>query len=311
MKRLKLFLSNFIIYGIGGTISKIIPLIMVPIVTRLMPDTFTYGISDLSNTIISLFTQLAIMGMYDAMYRLFFEKDDLEYKKEICSSAFFYTFFASIFICILMISFQYPISKLFYTDSRFMYLVVLCAICVLFGSTNSIISAPTRMQNRRITYIAINTISPLISYGIAIPLIIKGYYYIALPLATLISAGCIEITFYILNREWFSIKKIRKCHIKPLLKIAIPLLPIFIIYWVFNSSDKVMITNILDSGQEGIYSVAAKIGHISQLIYVAFAGGWQYFSFSIMKDKDNRIVISRVFEVLTLISLFIGPLAEK
>ena len=74
MNKLKLFLENFLIYGIGGIISKIIPLIMVPLVTRLMPNSDYYGISDLSNTVISFGSALAVMGMYDAMYRMFSEK---------------------------------------------------------------------------------------------------------------------------------------------------------------------------------------------------------------------------------------------
>ena len=81
MNRTKLFFSNFLIYGLGGAMSKIIPLIMVPIITRLMPSSFFYGLSDISNTIVSLFTSIALMGMYDAMYRMFFEKNEDKYKK--------------------------------------------------------------------------------------------------------------------------------------------------------------------------------------------------------------------------------------
>ena len=67
MKKLKLFLENFLIYGFGGIISKVIPLIMVPIVTRLMPDTSYYGISDMAGTVVSFANAIAVMGMYDAM----------------------------------------------------------------------------------------------------------------------------------------------------------------------------------------------------------------------------------------------------
>ena len=51
MNKLKLFLENFIVYGLGGIISKIIPVIMIPIVTRIMPTSEYYGINDLSNTV--------------------------------------------------------------------------------------------------------------------------------------------------------------------------------------------------------------------------------------------------------------------
>ena len=76
--------QNFLEYGLGGVVSKIIPFIMVPIVTRLMPNTEYYGISDLSNTVVQFGSAIAIMGMFDAMYRMFFEKEDEEYKKKVC-----------------------------------------------------------------------------------------------------------------------------------------------------------------------------------------------------------------------------------
>ena len=103
MKKLKLFIENFLVYGLGGIISKIIPLIMVPIVTRLMPSSEYYGISDLSNTVVSFGSALAIMGMYDAMYRMFFEKDDEQYKKTICSTALCFTIITSLIVFFVMI----------------------------------------------------------------------------------------------------------------------------------------------------------------------------------------------------------------
>lgn len=302
MSRAKLFIENFLVYGFGGVISKVIPLIMVPIITRLFPNSFYYGLSDLSTTIVSLFSALAVMGMYDAMYRMFFEKDDEQYKKDICSSAFFFTIITSTVVTLIMIALQTPISQLFYSDKQYGNLVMLSAASVLIGGTNSIISAPTRMQNKRGVYLVTNTLSPIISYSIAIPLILNGHYLIALPLANLISAFTLEIAFGVMNHKWFSFKRINWKYIQSMLKIALPLLPNFIIYWIFNSSDRVMISNILGADQEGVYAVGAKIGHISQLIYTAFAGGWQYFAFSVMKNKDNTQVVSKVFEILALAS---------
>ena len=81
MSKAKIFIENFFVYGLGGVISKIIPLIMVPMVTRLMPSESYFGISDMSQTIISFTTDLAVLGMYDAMYRMFFEKEDYAMSK--------------------------------------------------------------------------------------------------------------------------------------------------------------------------------------------------------------------------------------
>lgn len=302
MNKVKLFIDNFLIYGLGGIISKIIPLIMIPIVTRIMPSSEYFGISDLSNTIVQFGSALAIMGMYDAMYRLFFEKDDDYFKKTVCSTTFLFNMGTSLLVFLLMLIFRNTISHYFFSDTKYANVVYLTAIATLVGATNGIISAPTRMQNKRKVFLVTNTLSPLLSYSIAIPLLLRGYYVIALPLAAVISSFTMEVCFAVLNHSWFSFKLFDYSILKQLLIIAVPLLPNFLIYWIFNSCDKIMITNLIGIGAAGVYSVASKLGHASQLIYTAFAGGWQYFAFSTMKEDNQVRTNSLIFEYLGIIS---------
>lgn len=302
MNKLKLFTENFLIYGMGGIISKIIPLLMIPIVIRLMPDSSYYGINDLSTTIVQFGSAIAVMGMYDAMYRMFFEKGDEEYKRSICSTALIFTTVMSIAVFILMVLCRNVIAKLFFRDKKYAYVVYLSAMSVLVGATNSIISAPTRMQNKRKVFLAANTITPLLSYLVSFPLLLRGYYVIAIPLAGLISSFVMEISFWILNYRWFKLHTFDRKLLKQLLIIGVPLLPNFLIYWIFNSCDKLMITSIIGVGAAGVYSIGSKLGHASQLIYTAFAGGWQFFAFSTMKEENQVKSNSLIFEYLSIIS---------
>lgn len=310
MDRLKLFIENFLVYGLGGMISKIIPFIMLPLITRLMPNSFYFGLSDISTIVISFAQSLAVMGMYDAMFRMFFERNDTKFKKDICSTTLTFTLFSSFIIFMLMIFFQKPLANLFFNDEKYANLLCLCAVSVLIGSTNSIISAPTRMQNKRKVFLFMNTISPIISYSISIPLLLRGYYVIALPLASAISAFSSEFIFLILNRKWFSFR-INKKQLKVMLKIALPLLPNFLVYWIFNSSDRLMISKLIGTEWSGIYAVGSRIGQVSQLIYTAFAGGWQYFAFSTMKDDDQVDMTSKIFEYLGIITFSVSMLVTS
>lgn len=302
MNKPRLFLENFLIYGVGGILSKVIPVIMIPIVTRLMPDTSSFGISDMCSTVVSFGSAFAIMGMYDAMYRMFFEKEEEEYQKDICSTALLFTLGTSILVFIIMLLLKDFIAEKFFGNMRYGYLVYITAIATLVGATNSIVSAPTRMQNKRRVYLFMNTITPVLSYSISIPMLLRGYYVEALPVAGMIASISGEVVFGVMNHRWFNPFRFRMEYLKELLKIAVPLLPNFLIYWVFNSSDKLMITNILGTGATGVYSVGAKLGQASQLIYTAFAGGWQFFAFSTMRENDQVKTNSRIFEYLGIIS---------
>ena len=300
----KLFIENFLVYGLGGTISRFIPMIMLPIITRLYPSSEYVGLNDLSTTFISFAAALALCGMYDAMFRLFFDDEKLDFQKQICSTALIFVTCTTLILGVIFLVFRKEVAAWYFGSEDCETLVIITILGFMVNSTNQIVSAPTRIQNKRKVFLVTNTLSPVISYSIAIPLILKGYYLVAIPLATIVSGVTLEISFGVLNKTYFSIKSFRWGKVKDLLKIGLPLMPNFIVYWIYNSADKVMISQILGNSYTGVYSVASKIGHISNLIYTAFAGGWLYFSYSTMNDDDQVQLKSDIFEYLGVISFF-------
>jgi len=304
MSRARLFIENFLVYGMTGIIGKAIPVVMVPIITRLIPDTSIYGISDLLHVMVSFGSAFAVLGMYDAMFRMFFDEDTQEHKFKVCSSALSVVAIGSISTGAIVMLFSKSFSNLLFTTDEYYVWVILMGIQIALGALDSIISAPTRMQNKRKVYVVLSVVTPLISYGISIPLII-----FVDPLFGLIMGGFASVVsklfiFWVLNGKWFRFRFANKTLALEMLKIGLPLMPTFLIYWIFNSFDRVMISNMLGTSQNGIYAVGSKVASISQLIYTGFAGGWQFFAFSTMKDKDQVLLTSKVFEYLGIISLF-------
>lgn len=290
-------------YGLGGIISKIVPFIMLPIVTRLMPDSTYFGLNDLFSTVVSFASTFAILGMYDAMFRMFFEKEDnLSYKRAICSTALFSVLAFSTVVALMLLVFKDFFLMVFFGDSDYASLVFLASASVLMSGCRSILAAPTRMQNRRAVFIVLNCATSVLSYAVSIPLLLSGYYVIALPFAALASNIISCIVFLVLNRNWFDIHLFSTTSLKEMLLIGLPLMPNFLFYWIFSSADRLMIANFLGVGSEGMYAAAMKIGQISQLIYTAFAQGWQYFAFSTMHDDDQVELTSSIFEYLGIVS---------
>ena len=289
-------------YGLGSVISKIAPFLMLPVITRLMPDPLYYGLFDLSNTIISFGAALAVLGMYDSMFRFYFEKDSEDYKKDICSTALFFILGNSVFIFLLMLFFEKEIAIWIFSDEKYNILVYLTAAATLLGAVKTILSAPTRMQNKRNVFLITGTLASVIVYAVAIPLLLNGYYIIAMPLSVLVASLVTGIAFTYMNRHFFSIKRFNLKYLRAMLRIAIPLAPTFLVYWIFNSADRLMIANLLGGQANGIYSIGSKLGLVSLFIYQAFSGGWQYFAFSTMKEENQVKSNSLIFEYLGILS---------
>lgn len=300
--RLKLFLENILVFGFGGAISKLIPFLMLPLVTRLLPETSYFGINDISVIIISFGQAIAVMGMYDAMFRMFFEKEEMKYKRQICSTALWTVTFNVIIIAFVYVVLRKELTKLFFSDTSYELVMLLSFLGIIFSSFNLIFSAPTRMENRRRIYLSVNILSPVISYSIALIMLIKGQFLLALPFANCIASMFLLIFYITANHKWFSFGMFKSNYLKQMLLIAVPLVPNVLLYWIFNSCDRLMISYYLGMEANGVYAAGAKIGQVSQLIYTAFAGGWQYFAFSTMKDDDQVGLISNIFECLGIVT---------
>ena len=86
--------------------------------------------NDISTTVVSFGSAIAVMGMYDAMFRLFFEKDDEEYKKSICSTTLTFTLIMSIIVFGILIVFKTFWAQVFFSDVKYENLLMLSAMSV-------------------------------------------------------------------------------------------------------------------------------------------------------------------------------------
>lgn len=302
MNRKKLFLENFLAYGAINALDKIVPVIMLPIVTRLISNSADYGKFEMFNTIVSFGSSFAILGVYDAMFREYFERDDVEYKNIVTSTAARIVFISAIiFSCVLFLGCR-VLSDLFLGSPEDWHIVVMAAIGIFLAANRAIISAPTRMKNQRKVYVFSGLSYSLLYYLTAIVLIKQGFNYYGLIIGNIAASLYLLLFFYILNRKDFIFSLFNKNVANELLKIGIPLVPCFVIYWAFNSMDRIMIAHMLGLQEVGIYSIGAKVASVSTFIYAAFAGGWQYFAFSTMKDKDQVAMTSKIFEYLGVLS---------
>ena len=300
--RFKLFLDNFAFYGGISIIGKSFPIIMLPIITRLLPDSSNYGIADLTIIISSFGIQIAVLGMYDAMFREYFEFSDRLNRKKITSTAFCFVLLFSILLMVLFISSRILFSQVLFGDIKFQSMIVLSAVIVFAGSIGTIVQAPTRIRNQKKIFLISGITSPIINYSLVIIFIKLGYKFEALIYAHLITNLCTTLFFLIINKDDFIPILFDLSVLKELLRIGLPLVPTFIIYWVFNSIDRIMITKMIGISELGIYSIGSRLASISMLVQAAFSGGWQFFSFTTMKDNDQVSLNSKIFEYLGIIS---------
>ena len=204
------------------------------------------------------------------MFREYFERDEVEYKNIVTSTAARIVFISAIiFSCVLFLGCR-VLSDLFLGSPEDWHIVVMASIGVFLASNRAIISAPTRMKNQRKVYVFSGLSYSLLYYLTAIVLIKQGFNYYGLIIGNIAASLYLLLFFYILNRKDFIFSLFNKNVAKELLKIGIPLVPCFVIYWAFNSMDRIMIAHMLGMQEVGIYSIGAKVASVSMFILRGF-----------------------------------------
>jgi O-antigen/teichoic acid export membrane protein len=281
----KLLFENVFIYGFSNVISKIIPFLLLPIVLFLLDSPSYYAIYTTFINIVGLGTPLVTFGMYDAVFREYFETEEIDYRKKVLSTSLRFTIFSSFVVSIIFLLGTDFILFLFgIGDISIIYLALLSLITSGFIT---ILSLPTRLKNDRKTFVVMSAVIPIIFYLVSVFTLLFGLSYFGLIISSIAANIFSLLIYFIINKNYFDFNLYSKEILKKLLTIAISLVPLFIIYWLYNSIDRIMIVQYLGLEELGIYSVAAKFGSISSIIYISFAGGFQHFSFSTMKESNQ------------------------
>src|SRR3972149_1037382 len=125
MKRGKLFIENFIIFGGINALTKVIPLIFLPIITRIIVNASDFGIFDVFLVTVNLGGTIIGLGLHDAMFREFFDIEDQNYKKLVTSTTLNIVFISSFIVSFIFFVLSKQISKLFYGCEEYNFLVYL------------------------------------------------------------------------------------------------------------------------------------------------------------------------------------------
>lgn len=304
MSRKKLLVENIFVYGMGAVGGKLIPLLMLPVITRLITDTSIFGNYDMVLILSSFGSAIALLGIHDAMFRFYFDKSDDKHKKSVCSTSLFIVSISAFLVMGLVLVFSKQVTLFVFKDISYIGITYVIAIIILLNSIQQIVTLPFRIRNMRKMVIIISWATPLLTYSISIPLIIFIDPLKGLVFAVFFTPLIISIISIIINRSYFALKYLDWKKITQLIKFGLPLVPTFVIYWVLNSIDRIMINRIIGPAELGIYAVGAKLGHASNLIRIAFTSGFQYFLFSTMNYRDRVEKNSKIFEYLLIIIAF-------
>ena len=254
------FLKNSVIYGIGKFIALFFGFLTIPIITSaLSPE--EYGIFDLLNLCLLLLNLTVAMEISQAVIRFMLETKDLEEKRNLVSTAYFFSLMMFTICGLFLYVFQLPLSFFIFNSPAYPELIVYLVPWLFLHGTNSFILNQFRWENKP-------KIQVILQSCMSISLLVTVFYFLKYnhpSVETLFYAYFVSQMgtmilgfFFILNNRLinfsFSFSKL-----KMMLFFSFPLIPSSIAVFAQNYIDRVMISQMLDMNALGIYSLAFKI----------------------------------------------------
>ena len=278
-RKSNLIKNTFIIF-LGTLFTRLVSFFLLPLYTGIL-STSEYGVIDLLNTLISLIVPIITLQIDQALFRfLISERNNKTNIKKIVSNSFFFLLISLSFYLLLFIFISV------FIQNEYKYLLALILIANVFS--NFCLQFSRGVGNNK-TYsiagfmIAISTIISNIIFLLGLKYRVTGMLIGSL-IGNLIGSSYLFIRLKIYT--YLSITLVNKQYLKKMLKYSVPLVPNQLSWWVFNTSDRVIVTILLGLSYTGLLSIAYKFSSIYILLYNIFNTSWTE-SVSLHIDDDD------------------------
>ena len=305
MNKNKEYAKNTIILLLGKFATQFMSFLLIPLYTHYLLKE-DYGTVDLLQTYVNLFAPILTLRFDSAVFRFLIDerKKNNELKiKEVISNVLL-TICIMIFVCIAF----YFIVGIFY-KIKYFPLVIINIIAIMLS--NILLQISRGLGNNKEYSIAC-VISAFCTLLLNCILILgfdfnAGSILISTSIANILCCLYVIIKNDIVNK--IDLKLINKTEIKELLRYSIPMIPNALSWWIVNVSDRTIISLVMGSAFNAIYTISGKFSNILNSIFSIFNMSWQE-STSLHIDDDDRDqffsnMIEKILNLFSCISLII------
>lgn len=297
-QRNKYLLKNTVIFSIGNFGTKIISFFLVPLYTNIL-TTREYGTVDLIYIIGMVLVPLLTLNIGESIMRFALDKDaDCD---KIMSTGITILIFGAIIGLLIL-----PIANLFENVSDYSIYIYLYTLTLAFSQ---IFLCYLRGKEFLLKYSIGNIIQSLtiaifnIIFLIGMKKGIEGYL-----MAYILANVCTGLYGFWAGKVNLVIKKysIDIELSKNMIKYSVVLIPNSFMWWIMNSSDRMMVSAMISITANGVYAVAYKIPTLLSTITTIFNQAWSYSAIREDESEDKEEYNNRVYDNLVTIVIVVA-----
>lgn len=293
------------IYGIGGLVSRVIAVLLLPLYTRYLTPT-DYGQIE---TLLALTTIMGLLlraGITSAFFRFYFDVDDDAGRLRVLRTSFWFTMGAATLGLALLLAFAVPVSEALFGTADAANLVRASGVALWATTNYEQMTALFRVEERSVAFVCASLTNVLVTIGSTLLLVValeKG------PIGVIVGnlTGTLLVYLALLGyrREQLGLQFDRAL-LREMNRFGLPLVPTALFLWMTNFSDRFFLVTLADVAEAGLYSVGVRVASAMVLLLTAFRMAWPAFAYSIRDEDEARRTYAYVLSYLTVVTAWVA-----
>lgn len=293
------------IYGIGGLVSRVIAVLLLPLYTRYLTPT-DYGQIE---TLLALTTIMGLLlraGITSAFFRFYFDVDDDAGRLRVLRTSFWFTMGGATLGLALLLVLAEPVSEALFGTADAANLVRASGVALWATTNYEQMTALFRVEERSVAFVCASLTNVLVTIGSTLLLVValeKG------PIGVIVGnfTGTLVVYLALLGyrREQLGLQFDRGL-LREMNRFGLPLVPTALFLWVTNFSDRFFLVKLADVAEAGLYSVGVRVASAMVLLLTAFRMAWPAFAYSIRDDSEARRTYAYVLSYLTVVTAWVA-----
>jgi O-antigen/teichoic acid export membrane protein len=293
------------IYGLGGLVSRILAVLLLPLYTRYLSPS-DYGKVE---TLIALTTVIGIVlrfGIHSAFFRFYFDSKEPAVRLRVVRTCFWFTMAMATVGFVGGVLFAAPISDALFGSSDDSELVMAAFVGLWAGMNYEQLTSLFRVEERSVAFVAASLANILLTIGATLLLVVAlDEGPVGVIVGNFIGTLVVYVVLVAYRREQLGLEFDRRL-LREMNRFGIPLVPTALFLWVTNFSDRLFLVHLADTTEVGLYSVGVRIASAMVLLLTAFRLAWPAFAYSIDDDRQARRTYAFVLTYIVALTTWVA-----
>ena len=293
------------IYGLGGLVSRILAVLLLPLYTHYL-STSDYGQIETLVALVTVLTIVLRFGISSAFFRFYFDADDDNGRRLVLRTSFWFTMAMATFGLVAVVALAGPISQALFGQADAANLIRASAVALWAQMNYEQLSSLFRVEERSVAFVIASLTNVVLTVAGTVLLVVvldRG------PLGVIVGnfTGTLVVYLALLGyrREQLGLQLDRGL-LQRMNQFGMPLVPSALLLWVTNFSDRFFLVKLTDTAEVGLYSVGVRIASAMVLLLTAFRMAWPAFAYSIKSDEEARRTYAWVLTYLVVLTTWIA-----